>query len=107
MKRDIEQTLLEWNLRDQRKPLIQRGARQVGKTFVIVAFAKQYFQNYVKINLEEKPEFRKLFDSNDTKRIVNEISILLNTDVSVGTTLLFLDEIQTYPKAIQTLLHFY
>jgi len=71
MKREIEQTLLEWKLRLNRKPLILRGARQVGKTFTIEQFAKERFENYVKINLEEKPELRKLFDQNDVQLIVN------------------------------------
>jgi len=71
MKREIEQTLLEWKLRLNRKPLILRGARQVGKTFTVEQFAKDNFENYVKINLEEKPELRKLFDQNDVQLIVN------------------------------------
>ncbi len=107
MKREISQYLLEWKERSDRKPLIIRGARQVGKTYTVESFARQCFKNLVKINLEEKPEFRKLFDKNDTKLIINEISILLETDFEFGTTLLFLDEIQTSPNAIRVLRYFY
>jgi len=107
MKREIEQSLLEWKLRPYRKPLILRGARQVGKTFTVENFAKDHFENYVKINLEEKPEMRKLFDQNDAKLIINQIAIILDKDISAGKTLLFIDEIQTYSKAIQTLRYFY
>lgn len=107
MKREIEQSLIEWKHRPNRKPLILRGARQVGKTFTVEQFAKEHFENYVKINLEEKPEFRKLFDQNDVKLIVNQLAVILDTDISAGKTLLFIDEIQTYPKAIQTLRYFY
>jgi len=107
MKREIEQTLLEWKLRTNRKPLILRGARQVGKTFTVEQFVNEHFENYVKLNLEEKPELRKLFDQNDSKLIVNQISVILDTDISAGKTLLFIDEIQNYPKAIQTLRYFY
>lgn len=107
MKREIEQSLLEWKNRSNRKPLILRGARQVGKTFSVEHFAKEHFVNFVKINLEEKPELRKLFDKNDTELIINEIAVIFNSDITAGKTLLFIDEIQTYPKAIQTLRYFY
>jgi len=107
MKREIEQTLLEWKLRTERKPLILRGARQVGKTYTVEQFAKNNFENYVQLNLEEKPELRKLFELNDTKLIINQISVILDNDISAGKTLLFIDEIQTCPKAIQTLRYFY
>ncbi len=107
MKREIDKELLEWKLRLNRKPLILRGARQVGKTFSVENFAKENFDNYVKINLEEKPELRILFDKNDVKLIVNEINVILNTDITPGKSLIFIDEIQTYPKAIQTLRYFY
>ncbi|MFN8255490.1 MAG: AAA family ATPase [Bacteroidales bacterium] len=107
MNREIEQSLLEWKLRPNRKPLILRGARQVGKTFTVEQFAKAHFENHVKINLEEKPEMRQLFDQNDAKLIVNQIAVILDIDISAGKTLLFIDEIQTYPKAIQTLRYFY
>ncbi len=107
MNREIIQYLLEWKDRADRKPLILRGARQVGKTYTVEMFAKSHFKNLVKINLEEKPEFKKLFDKNDTKLIVNEISILLDTEIEYGKTLLFLDEIQTSPNAIKVLRYFY
>ena len=107
MKREIEQSLLEWKNRSNRKPLILRGARQVGKTFSVEHFAKEHFVNFVKINMEEKPELRKLFDKNDTELIINEIAVIFNSDITAGKTLIFIDEIQTYPKAIQTLRYFY
>ncbi len=107
MKREIEQYLSEWKLRSNRKPLILRGARQVGKTYTVENFAKEHFDNYVKINLEEKKELHKLFDKNDTKLIINEISVLLDVDIVPNKTLLFIDEIQTCPQAIQTLRYFY
>jgi len=107
MFREIESTLADWKTRLNRKPMIIRGARQVGKTFVVEQFAKNHFSNFIKLNLEEKPELRKLFDKHDSKLILNEISVIFNTDVVAGTTLLFIDEIQFYPAAIQTLRYFY
>jgi uncharacterized protein len=107
MIREIDQVLVEWKSRKNRKPLMVRGARQVGKTYSIELFAKKHFDNLIKINLEEKPEFRRLFEKNDTKLIINEISVILGTDITEGKSLFFIDEIQTFPKAIQTLRYFY
>ena len=106
MKREIIQYLKEWKNRTERNPLILRGARQVGKTYIIEEFANADFRNCLKINLEEKPEYKKLFFDNDVKRILTELSILLNEDVSFGDTLFFIDEIQTCPEAIQSLRYF-
>src|SRR6056297_642626 len=106
MKRKIIQYLKEWKNRKEKNPLILRGARQVGKTYVIEEFAKTEFNNCLQINLEEKPELKKLFFDNDAKRILTELSILLNENVSHGNSLLFIDEIQTCPEAIQSLRYF-
>lgn len=106
MIREITQYLKEWKNRKERNPLILRGARQVGKTYVIEEFAKTEFNNCLQVNLEEKPELKKLFFDNDVKRILTELSILLNEDVSYGNSLLFIDEIQTCPEAIQSLRYF-
>jgi len=106
MKREIIQYLEEWINRKDRNPLIVRGARQVGKTYVLEEFARNNFKNCLKINLEEKPELKKLFFDNDVKRILTELSILMNENVSYGDTLFFIDEIQTCPEAIQSLRYF-
>ena len=106
MKREIIQYLKEWKNRKDRNPLILRGARQVGKTYIIEEFAKTDFKNCLKINLEEKPELKKMFFNNDVKRILTELSILLNEDITFEDTLLFIDEIQTCPEAIQSLRYF-
>lgn len=106
MKRDIIQYFNEWKGRKDRCPLIVRGARQVGKTFVIEEFAESNFKNCLKINLEERPEWKKLFFDNDVNRILKELSVLLNEDIVFGETLLFIDEIQTSPEAILSLRYF-
>ncbi len=106
MKRDIIQYLKEWKNRTERNPLIVRGARQVGKTYIIEEFAKSDFKNCLKINMEEKPELKKVFFDNDVRRILTELSILMNVDVIAGDTLFFIDEIQTCPDAIQSLRYF-
>lgn len=107
MKRDIVQYFIEWKNRQSRKPLIVMGARQVGKTFAVEAFAKEYFERYLKINLEEKPELCRLFDSNNPRQILDELSILYNIDFIEGQTLLFIDEIQVCPKALIALRYLY
>jgi len=82
------------------------GARQVGKTYIIEEFAKDEFRNYLSINMEENPELKKLFFDYDVKRILKELSILLDEDITYGQSLLFMDEIQTCPEAIQSLRYF-
>jgi len=106
MKREIFQYLVEWKNKRDRNPLILRGARQVGKTYIIEEFARMKFKNLLIVNLEERPDMKKIFFNNDVKRILTELSILLNEDISYGNTLLFIDEIQTCPEAIQTLRYF-
>jgi hypothetical protein len=106
MKREIIQYLRAWKTRSERNPLIVRGARQVGKTYLIEEFAKTEFKNCLSINLEEKPELKKLFFDNDVIRILTELSILMNEDISFGETLLFIDEIQSCPEALQSLRYF-
>jgi uncharacterized protein len=106
MKRDILLYLKEWKTRNNRNPLILRGARQVGKTYIIEEYARHEFKNLLGINLEEKPELKKLFFDNDVKRILTELSIILNEEISYGNTLFFIDEIQTCPEAIHSLRFF-
>ena len=107
MKRDIIQLLTEWKSRVNRKPLLVRGARQVGKTFVINEFGTQQFANSVSINLEESPEYKSVFKTNNPKSIIQELSVLKNMDIVPGQTLLFIDEIQACPEAIVSLRYFY
>lgn len=107
MKREIIQLFIEWKNHKNRKPLIVRGARQVGKTYTINEFAHEQFGNSVTINLEETPELKSIFKTNNPKSIIQELSILKNTDITPGQTLLFIDEIQTCPEAIVSLRYFY
>ena len=107
MKRDISQLFPEWKSRVNRKPLLVRGARQVGKTFAVTEFGTQQFASFVTINLEESPEFKSVFKTNNPQRIIQELSVLKNTDIIPGETLLFIDEIQACPEAIVCLRYFY
>lgn len=107
MKREIEKTLLEWKNSYGRKPLLIRGARQVGKTYSVRKFSEQ-FEIYLEINFEEDPNVAKLFEGTLTpSSLCENLSAYYNQDIIPGKTLLFFDEIQTCPKAISSLRFFY
>ncbi len=106
MYRETINFLNDWKHRSTRKPLIIRGARQVGKTWLIEKFSES-FENFVKINFEEHPEYKALFATNDVTSILENISLTFGKRIIPGKTLLFLDEIQTCPEAISTLRYFY
>jgi predicted AAA+ superfamily ATPase len=106
LKRDIDDLLAAWKHRDQRWPLLIRGARQVGKSYSITEFGKKNFHNLVKINFEQHPQYKACFDTLDPKQIIETISMLDKTGIKPGKTLLFLDEIQDCPRAITALRYF-
>src|SRR3989304_9249268 len=107
MKRFIDYFLLEWKSRSTRKPLLLRGARQVGKTHSVRMLGER-FDNFVEINLEENEPARKILEKDfDTKRIILQLSELLQKKIEPKTTLLFFDEIQAAPKTIIALRYFY
>lgn len=107
MKRDIEQAFCEWKIEKNRRPLLVRGARQVGKTYSVRNFGQTGFDNIVEINFEQKPQFKACFNTLEPQTIIESISILSKSDIVPGKTLLFLDEIQECPKAISALRYFY
>ena len=107
MRREIDMELLNWKNRENHKPLILRGARQVGKTYAIEEFARSHFANFVKVNFEEQIELKSIFKNFDVDRILDELSIIFSTTISPGRTLIFLDEIQACPEALVALRYFY
>lgn len=106
IKRNIFNELVAWKTRDNHLPLILRGARQVGKTSIIEHFGHIEFDNLVTINFEIDPKAMSCFDDFDPHKIVNLLSVMMATDIVPGKTLLFLDEIQECPRAIQALRYF-
>lgn len=107
LSRKIERTLSEWQKSTDFKPILLRGARQVGKTSVVRHFGKS-FASFVEINFEESPEFKTLFESNlSIESICEQIEVLTGITLSDGKTLLFIDEIQACPDAIKALRFFY
>jgi len=107
MKRELLKELEDWFDRENRKPLIIRGARQVGKTWVVREFAKSRFENLVEINFDLNPEKAGLFSSRNVEQIVRLLSVDLDVEMLPGKTLLFLDEIQSVPEVIPLLRYFY
>ena len=107
MKRLAEKKILEWKDSPRRKPLIIRGARQVGKTWLVDNFLAKKFDSFVKIDLEKRRDIHAYFDGNlDPKTILPYLE--LETErIIPGKTLLFLDEIQACPRAIMALRYFY
>ncbi|MBR6266078.1 MAG: ATP-binding protein [Bacteroidales bacterium] len=105
-RRDIILDLQHWANRKNRKPLVLRGARQVGKTSVVQAFGNE-FENYIYVNLEENLS-KKIFDEAlNVRLLLDTLFSLQAMPRKVGRTLLFIDEIQNSPRAVQLLRYFY
>ncbi len=109
MKRFIAKKLLAWKNSERRKPLIIRGARQVGKTWSVLDFGRNHFDGSLHvIDLEQHPDWHRVFDANlSASRILSELEILINARIVPGKDLLFLDEIQSCPRSIMALRYFY
>ena len=107
IERDVDRELREWSVSDQRMPLLIRGARQVGKTSSVRHLGKS-FKYYVEIDLNEHQELHELFSQMLTpQEICLQLSYAVNIPIEAGETLLFIDEIQSCPDAINKLRYFY
>ena len=106
MKREQESYLEAWKDRADRKPLVVRGARQVGKTHLVEAFGRRCFESVLTVNFEQKEVLHRLFDEMEPQRIIRELGLYFNHTIIPGKTLLFLDEVQSCPKAIASLRYF-
>ncbi|MDR0812348.1 MAG: ATP-binding protein [Paludibacter sp.] len=105
--RHIDRYLLDWKNDNNRKPLLLRGARQVGKSSAIRNLGKS-FKYFIEINIEKQENVRQLFGENiDIKSLCNQISAIFNTPIVAGETLLFIDEIQESKRVIASLRYFY
>lgn len=107
MQREVDGALDAWAEDGGRRPLLIRGARQVGKTYAVTALAERTFADFASINLEQEPRYRRCFDALDPQAILDQIGVLRGKPVEPGRTLLFLDEIQECPAAIVALRYFY
>lgn len=108
MKREALKYLEDWKYKDNRKPLIIMGPRQVGKSWLINEDFSKSFSSFIKIDFDEEQEFKQLFEtSKNPERLIENISLAKNKRICDGTTLLFLDEIQECPEALNSLKYFY
>lgn len=107
MKRDLMTYLLKWKDDPKKKPILLRGARQVGKSWLARELGN-HFENFVEINFEKHTDLNVFFEGNlDPKRIIHNIGNYFQQKIEPGKTLLFLDEIQSCPRAILSLRYFY
>lgn len=104
--RNIDAYLYDWKLESDRKPLLVRGARQVGKSWAIRHLAES-FENFIEINLESRKDILPLFaEATDVKKLTRQISLIFGIPIIEGKTLLFIDEIQFSLGAISLLRYF-
>ena len=108
MKRKIEAKLLAWkNKRSERKPLLMNGARQVGKTYTLRKFGREYFANVVYVNLETNRAVASYFDDNiEPERILRFLEASAGERIIPGETLVIFDEIQSSERALTSLKYF-
>ena len=107
MKRKIYNNLLNWKEKNGKLPYMLVGARQTGKTYILTEFCRREFENYIYINLENMIDIAKIFEETlEPKKIIQSIEIILNTKINIENTIIFIDEIQTSERAINSLKYF-
>ena len=107
MKRNAIQDLISWKNDEERKPLVLKGARQVGKTWLMKEFGKNYYKSFVYFNFDEEDELKSIFEANkNPQRILELLSLICGEKILPGETLIIFDEIQECPEALNTLKYF-
>ncbi|MDO5522936.1 MAG: AAA family ATPase, partial [Bacteroidia bacterium] len=108
IKREILHDLQQWKERKNRKPLLLKGARQIGKTWVMREFGKANFEFIAEFNFDKTTELADIFrKTKDTKRIINDLSLFTDVPIVAGKTLIIFDEIQSCEGALNSLKYFY
>ena len=107
MKRNAISDLVKWKNSPSRKPLVIRGARQVGKTWLMREFGQNYYDSFVYLNFDEEDELKSIFETNkNPHRIIELLSLIAEEKILPGKTLIIFDEIQECPEALNTLKYF-
>ena len=107
MKRNALYKMAEWKNSPNRKPLVLKGARQVGKTWLMKEFGKSYYDSFVYFNFDEEEELKSIFEANkNPHRIIELLSMIVGKKILPGQTLILFDEIQECPEALNTLKYF-
>ena len=107
MKRNAIQELIAWKNSEERKPMVLKGARQVGKTWIMKEFGKTHYNSYVYFNFDEDDELKSIFEINkNPHRIIELLSMISGEKILAESTLIIFDEIQECPEALNTLKYF-
>ena len=107
MRRNAIQELVTWKSSEDRKPMVLKGARQVGKTWLMKEFGQNYYDSYVYFNFDEEDELKSIFEANkNPQRIIELLSLIAGEKILQGKTLIIFDEIQECPEALNTLKYF-
>ncbi len=107
MKRKLYNNLLKWKKENVKMPYMLIGARQTGKTYILEEFCKKEFENYVYINLDSMESMKEVFEKTIIpEQIITNIEAILNIDIDIEKTIIFIDEIQVSEKAISALKYF-
>lgn len=107
MERNAIRDLIAWKDSADRKPLVLKGARQVGKTWLMKEFGAKYYQNYAYFNFDEEEELKSIFTANkNPQRIIELLSLIGGSKILPGETLIIFDEIQECPEALNALKYF-
>ena len=107
LKRNAIQKLIKWKSDEERKPMVLKGARQVGKTWLMKEFGQTYYENYVYFNFDEEDDLKSIFETNkNPHRIIELLSMIAAEKILPGETLIIFDEIQECPEALNTLKYF-
>ncbi len=107
MKRNAIQDLINWKTSEERKPMVLKGARQVGKTWLMKEFGQNYYDSFVYFNFDEEDELKSIFETNkNPHRIIDLLSMISDQKILPGETLIIFDEIQECPEALNTLKYF-
>ena len=108
MKRLLYKELINWKNSKDRKPLILKGVRQCGKTWILKEFGKNNYEDVAYFNFEGNTSLQESFSQDlDVKRIIEELSIINNKRINPETTLIIFDEIQFCNNALTSLKYFY
>lgn len=107
MRRNAINELIKWKNDEERKPMVLRGARQVGKTWLMKEFGRTNYDSYVYFNFDEEDELKSIFEANkNPKRIVELLSMIAGEKILPGETLIIFDEVQECPSALNALKYF-
>ena len=107
MERKIINDLLKWKDSPYRKPLILKGVRQVGKTWILKEFGRRYYENTAYFNFDENEDYKQFFETTkDVSRILQNLMLASGEKILPGKTLIIFDEVQDYPKVINSMKYF-